>query len=108
MDENRKTRYKRLAIIAAATVGFTTVAYGVWRIAQQDNTKTVEAPRPAPVQMFDAIPAEAPKVENIVGDLIVSPSTLAMGVLACRPKAMASRADCSTLKNAFFRVTAPA
>lgn len=81
MDENRKTRYKRLAMIAAATVGFTTVAYGVWRIAQQDNTKTVEAPRPTPVQMFDAIPAEAPKVENIVGELVVAPSTLAMGTV---------------------------
>ncbi|PZR86527.1 MAG: hypothetical protein DI537_28360 [Stutzerimonas stutzeri] len=81
MDENRSTRYKRLAIILAAAGGIGTVSYGLWRIAQQEPAKTAEAPRPASVQMFDALPAEAPKPENIVGELVVSPSVLAMGTI---------------------------
>lgn len=81
MDETRKTRYKRLAIIAAASLGVTTVSYGLWQIAKQDNAKVVEAPKPEPVQMFDNIPTEAPKVANVVGELVVSPSTLAMGAI---------------------------
>jgi type IV secretory pathway VirB10-like protein len=81
MDENRNTRYKRLAIILAVSAGFSTVAYGVWRVAQNETTKTVEAPRPAPAQMFDPIPAEPVKVESVVGELVVAPSTLAMGTV---------------------------
>lgn len=81
MDENRNTRYKRLAIILAVSAGFSTVAYGVWRVAQNETTKTVEAPRPAPAQMFEPIPAEPVKVESIVGELVVAPSTLAMGTV---------------------------
>ncbi|MFC5507843.1 hypothetical protein [Bosea massiliensis] len=81
MDENRNTRYKRLAIILAVSAGFSTVAYGVWRVAQNETAKTVEAPRPAPAQMFEPIPAEPVKVESIVGELVVAPSTLAMGTV---------------------------
>lgn len=81
MDETRKTRYKRLGMIAAATLGFSTISYGVWQLAKQDTAKVADAPKPTPVQMFDNIPTEAPKVANIVGELVVSPSTLAMGAI---------------------------
>lgn len=79
MDDTRKTRYKRIFMILAGTVGVGTLAAGIWRLAQQENVAVVEAPKPPPVQMFDAIPTETPKVANIVGDLTVSPATLQMG-----------------------------
>lgn len=79
MDENRKNRYKRILMILAGTVGVGAIAAGAWRLSQQENVKVTEAPKPPPVQMFDNIPTEAPKVANVVGELVVNPTSLQMG-----------------------------
>lgn len=80
MDENRKARLKKQAIIGIASVGVFSIAYLLWQMSHTEPEKPAAAapPREA-APLFPQAAKETKRQENIVGELKINPPRLSSG-----------------------------